>query len=117
MTIDVEGLAAELGASGVCVNTLSPGLTESESVLSNPHHLAGAKPATASRAFQRVEVPEDLVGALLFLAGPASDEEILDVVLEYNDLKTASQKLIEKANSNGGPDNITVVLSKVMGTS
>ncbi len=50
------------------------------------------------------------------LAGPASDEEILDVVLKYKDLKTASSKLIEQANNNGGPDNITVVLSKVMGT-
>jgi len=49
------------------------------------------------------------------LAGPASDEEILEVITQYNDLKTASQKLVEKANTNGGPDNITVVLSKVMG--
>ena len=31
------------------------------------------------------------------------------------DLKTAASKLIEKANAAGGPDNITVVLAKVMG--
>jgi serine/threonine protein phosphatase PrpC len=49
------------------------------------------------------------------LAGPASDDEILDVLRTYPDLKTASQKLVQKANDNGGPDNITVVLAKVMG--
>ena len=49
------------------------------------------------------------------LCGPASDDEIRDIVLQYSDLKTASQKLIERANEKGGPDNITVVLAKVMG--
>ena len=33
-------LSREVGASGICVNTLSPGLIESESLLENPHHLA-----------------------------------------------------------------------------
>ena len=51
------------------------------------------------------------------LCGPASDEEIREIVLaEHTDLKTAATKLIERANANGGPDNITVVLAKVMGT-
>ena len=49
------------------------------------------------------------------LCGPASDEEIEEIVTTQSDLKTASSKLIEKANSNGGPDNITVILAKVMG--
>jgi protein phosphatase len=49
------------------------------------------------------------------LCGPASDEEIREIILQHSDLKTASQKLIERANEHGGPDNITVVLAKVMG--
>ncbi len=51
------------------------------------------------------------------LCGPASDDEIEEVLKTTPDLKTAATKLIEKANSNGGPDNITVVLAKVMGIS
>ena len=34
---------------------------------------------------------------------------------EQKDMKAAASKLIERANSNGGPDNITVVLAKVIG--
>ncbi|MFT5357222.1 MAG: serine/threonine protein phosphatase PrpC [Polyangiales bacterium] len=50
------------------------------------------------------------------LCGPASDEEIHEIVLaEQKDLKVAAAKLIERANDNGGPDNITVVLAKVIG--
>jgi serine/threonine protein phosphatase PrpC len=33
------------------------------------------------------------------------------------DLQTAANRLVEEANNNGGPDNITVVLAKVMGLS
>ena len=46
------------------------------------------------------------------LAGPASDEEIRDVLRAYDgsDIKETTSKLIEKANENGGPDNITAVL-------
>ena len=51
------------------------------------------------------------------LCGPASDEEIREIVhAESKDIKGACTKLIERANGNGGPDNITVVLAKVMGT-
>jgi len=66
-------LSREVGASGICVNTLSPGLIESESLLENPHHLAFQDRVIATRALQRVSVPDDLVGALVFLASPASD--------------------------------------------
>lgn len=49
------------------------------------------------------------------LAGPASDEEIREVAVNTPDLKSACSAMIGKANDNGGPDNITVVLAKVMG--
>ena len=44
------------------------------------------------------------------LSGPVSDEELLEITLANSDLKTAASKLIERANTNGGPDNISVVL-------
>ena len=49
------------------------------------------------------------------LCGPATDEEIQQIVTSHQDLETAAKKLIDRANEGGGPDNITVVLAKVMG--
>ncbi len=50
------------------------------------------------------------------LSGPVSDEEIREITATAPDIKTAAATLIERANSNGGPDNITVVLAKVIGS-
>jgi len=64
-----RALARELGDHGIAVNTLAPGFTMSESVLANARQrevLTG--PVLASRCFKRDQYPEDLVGALLFLA-------------------------------------------------
>ena len=44
------------------------------------------------------------------------DAELDRLIEQSKDIKGACSKLIERANSNGGPDNITVVLAKVMGT-
>ncbi len=49
------------------------------------------------------------------LCGPVSDEEILEIASSTNDLKQAASRLIERANQNGGPDNITAVLAKWIG--
>ena len=46
------------------------------------------------------------------LCGPVSDDDILAICVGSSDLKTASRRLIEKANENGGPDNITAVLAR-----
>jgi protein phosphatase len=46
------------------------------------------------------------------LSGPVSDPELLEIVSTTPDLKGAASKLIERANQNGGPDNITVVLAR-----
>ena len=63
----------------------------------------------------RYEVPE--VGDTFLLcsdglAGPASDAEIEQVLRDTagGDIKATASALIEKANSNGGPDNITAIL-------
>ena len=67
-----RALARELGDWGICVNTISP-----DDV---PHDAdyAGRQPEMAElianqRAFKRDQVPEDLVGTILFLAGHGSD--------------------------------------------
>lgn len=69
-----RALSRELGEHGICVNTLAPGLVLSDSILENPAHLEmGRDKVLASRALQRDGHPEDLLGALLFLASADSD--------------------------------------------
>ena len=70
-----RALSRELGEHGVRVNTLAPGFTVSETVMQqNPHHAATAgKASVAGRAIRRDEHPQDLIGALIFLAGAESD--------------------------------------------
>jgi NAD(P)-dependent dehydrogenase (short-subunit alcohol dehydrogenase family) len=68
-------LALELGEHGIRVNTLSPGLTMSETLMAeNPDHIATARDKVlASRSLKRDAHPQDLLGALIFLAGAESD--------------------------------------------
>jgi NAD(P)-dependent dehydrogenase (short-subunit alcohol dehydrogenase family) len=70
-----RALSRELGEHGIRVNTLAPGFTMSETVIAeNPGHVETARArAVASRALKRDETPQDLLGALVFLAGPDSD--------------------------------------------
>jgi len=46
------------------------------------------------------------------LSGPVSDSDMHDVLAGTRDLKTAASRLISRANQNGGPDNVTVVLAR-----
>ncbi len=67
-----RALAREVsGASGICVNAIAPGNTESET---RGQLEEGERRATlAGRIIQRPEMPEDLVGTMLFLASRDSD--------------------------------------------
>src|SRR3954452_13722160 len=67
-----RALAREVGEWGITVNALTPGNTLSETQVgtSSPDYL---KARTEGRAIARAQVPEDLVGAVMFLASPASD--------------------------------------------
>ena len=70
-----RALSRELGEHGIRVNTLAPGFTMSETVIAeNPGHVETARArAVASRALKRDEQPQDLLGALVFLASADSD--------------------------------------------
>ena len=46
------------------------------------------------------------------LCGPVTDEDILKIILDSPDLSTTASRLIDTANANGGPDNITCVLAR-----
>ncbi len=49
------------------------------------------------------------------LCGPASDEELREITSRTEDLEEACSALIERANEHGGPDNITVVMTRWLG--
>ena len=69
-----RALSRELGAHNICVNTLAPGLTLSDSIEANEEHLRFARDRVVqSRAIQRDGYPGDLLGALIFLASADSD--------------------------------------------
>ena len=69
-----RALSRELGDHGVCVNSLAPGLTLSSSILENTDHLDKTRDKViASRALKRDGLPEDLVGALIFLCSDESN--------------------------------------------
>jgi NAD(P)-dependent dehydrogenase (short-subunit alcohol dehydrogenase family) len=83
-------LALELGEHGIRVNTLSPGLTMSETLMAeNPGHVATARDrVVAARSLKRDQHPQDLLGALIFLASADSD------------FMTGQNVLIDGGNSN-----------------
>ena len=63
-----RGLARELGRDGITVNSLAPGFTLSENVAQHPVHVRQGEITKMTRAIQRDEKPEDLVGSVSFLA-------------------------------------------------
>lgn len=67
-----KSLAREVGGDGVAVNCIAPGSTLSEAE-QDDDVMTRRTSAVSSRAFQRVQTPEDLVGSLVFLVSPASD--------------------------------------------
>jgi len=67
-----RALARELGADGICVNTLTPDYIAFDRDYDN-RQPEMAPTLAAQRVFAREQTPEDMVGALLFLVGPGSD--------------------------------------------
>ncbi|MEC7490966.1 MAG: glucose 1-dehydrogenase [Pseudomonadota bacterium] len=68
-----RALAREVGDDGITVNCIAPGLTMSEKVINEDQWIAVKDGNTASRAIKREQVPEDLIGTLVFFASSDSD--------------------------------------------
>jgi len=68
-----RSMANELGKDGIRVNAIAPGLTSTD-FLKSRNDIPGVLQAMAkTRAIQREEEPQDLVGACVFFAAPDSD--------------------------------------------
>jgi len=68
-----RALATELGAHGILVNSVAPGLTLSDGLRANPALMAGVRERSLrGRVLARDMLPDDLVGAVAFFAGPDS---------------------------------------------
>jgi NAD(P)-dependent dehydrogenase (short-subunit alcohol dehydrogenase family) len=68
-----RALAKELGKDEIRVNCVAPGFTMSQGVLDNPEVVEKLRAASVSaRTIQRDQEPEDVVGAVVYLAGPAA---------------------------------------------
>ena len=69
-----RALAKELGRDSIHVNCVAPGFTMSDGVKSHPDVVEKLRDVSiASRTLQRDQVPEDVVGAVVFLCTPAAD--------------------------------------------
>ena len=73
MVAFTRSLSRELGEHNISVNAIAPGLTMSEKVVGDAQW-TGIKDANAqTRALKRDEVPEDLLGTLIYLSSSDSD--------------------------------------------
>ncbi len=68
-----KALAKELGPDEVLVNCVAPGFTMSAGVREHPEVVDALRDVSLSaRTLKRDQVPEDVVGAVVFLCGPGS---------------------------------------------
>jgi NAD(P)-dependent dehydrogenase (short-subunit alcohol dehydrogenase family) len=68
-----RALAKELGRDAIRVNCVAPGFTMSDGVKANPEVVEKLRDVSvAARTIQRDQLPEDVVGAAVYLAGPAA---------------------------------------------
>ena len=68
-----RALAKELGRDDILVNCVAPGFTMSDGVREHPEVIEALQRVSVSaRTLQRDQVPEDVVGAVVFLCGPGA---------------------------------------------
>lgn len=68
-----RALAKELGGDNILVNALAPGFTLSDGILKNETQMKHFREVSVKvRCLQRDQTPQDLVGTVIFLAGPDS---------------------------------------------
>ena len=68
-----RALVRELGKDEIHVNCVAPGFTMSDGVKAQPEVIEALQgPSVAARTIQRDQLPEDVVGAVVFLCTPAA---------------------------------------------
>ena len=67
-----RSMAPAVGAQGITVNAIAPGATDSPTVLEQREIRGTTQPPAQGRIIDRAQVPDDLLGALIYLASPAS---------------------------------------------
>ena len=68
-----RALAKELGRDGIRVNCVAPGFTMSDGVKEHPEVIEQLRDVSvAARTIQRDQEPDDVVGAVTYLAGPSA---------------------------------------------
>jgi NAD(P)-dependent dehydrogenase (short-subunit alcohol dehydrogenase family) len=69
-----RALAKELGRDGIHVNCVAPGFTITAGVEEHPEVIEALRDVSVSaRTIQRDQLPEDVVGAVVFLCTPGAD--------------------------------------------
>ena len=69
-----RALAKELGKDNVLVNCVAPGFTMSAGVEANPAVIEKLRDVSiAARTLQRDQLPEDVVGAVVYFCGPGAE--------------------------------------------
>ncbi len=73
MVAFTRSLSRELGEHNISVNAIAPGLTMSEKLVGEKQWLDMKDANAQTRAIKRDEVPEDLIGTLVYLSSSDSD--------------------------------------------
>ena len=73
MVAFTRSLSRELGEHNISVNAIAPGLTMSEKLVGDKQWLDMKDANAQTRAIKRDEVPEDLLGTLVYLSSADSD--------------------------------------------
>lgn len=67
-----RSLAAELGGFDITLNSIAPGLVQTEGLLVNPQVIAAWDAVIAAQCIKRRETPEDVLGSVVFFASDES---------------------------------------------
>jgi NAD(P)-dependent dehydrogenase (short-subunit alcohol dehydrogenase family) len=68
-----RALAREVGSDNICVNAVTPGFTLSETQVTTSANQYLAKKQELDKPLARDQIPDDLVGAVMFLLSDASN--------------------------------------------